>query len=524
MPDDRRWSFYGRAAERADLGRILASSRFFFCSISGRRRIGKTTLIREALRELGRRRAALYTQIPDSDQRGVVQSFRDAVEDSDLLELLRAGSGGRIVDLGAIRDFKAMAASVAALCRMGVIVVLDEFQYFHRRTLFEFTSHLQAEIDQLRSGSEGGIFVLGSIHTEMTAVLEDRSSPLFNRVTHRIALPHWDFATLFQMFRAHGVDDPAHWLFLWTLFEGVPKFYRDVHEQDALHCGATRKETLRRLFFEGASPLKDEAANWFLRELRGRSDSVLKLIARIQPCSYGQLNAEYDQTGPGDSGGALSAYLKALIERYQMVELHPPVFARDNARKSRYTITDNFLSAWLSALSRNVDFARIRPISEAVARADSALQSHVGLAFEKMVRVLTEEVSRLGGGDLALSGTVRGYWNKADGSDVVIDLVAFDEDAGVVRFGSCKRSCSRFDKPVLDGFEEHIQRFLATREGQRFAHHEVQRALYSPAFEPAARRRLQARGYLCRDLKDFEADIVAGTRPPVPRSRARSRA
>ena len=87
-----------------------------------------------------------------------------------------------------------------------------------------------------------------------------------------------------RCFQHTGIGDPYHRLFLWSIFEGVPKFYRDCFDQGVLKSNAGyRQKTLARLFFEGSSPLKDEADNWFLRELRGRYDSVLKLVARIGP-------------------------------------------------------------------------------------------------------------------------------------------------------------------------------------------------------------------------------------------------
>jgi uncharacterized protein len=500
------WTFYGRVAERQEIARILSARRFFFCAISGRRRIGKTTLIREALAELRDGRPTLYVQIPDSDERGVVQTFRDAIEDSGLTRMVQSRGPERINDLADIKNFNTMARGIASLCRGKAIVVLDEFQYFHRKPINPFASHLQAQVDRLRlrqnRAQAGGIFVLGSIHTEMTAILENRDYPLFNRVTHRLELGHWDFRTLFEMFAAHGIQAPPQQLFLWTLFEGVPKFYRDAYEQSVLVHSATREKTLRRLFFEGTSPLRDEAANWFLRELRGKYDSVLKLLARIQPCSYGQLVAAYGEAVPGGDH-QLWNYLNILGDRYRMVEALKPIFDSEKGRKSRYVITDNFLSAWLAALSRNVDFARIRPIEEAIARADIQLQTYEGLAFEKMVRLLTEELSRSGKGDLALSHTVKGYWNKADGADIQIDLVAADNDEGIVRFGSCKRSSERFTSSELTKLSENVGRFMTTREGARFANYEAQLALYSPDFDRNTRRHLEAKGYLCISIGDF---------------------
>ncbi|MCP5371030.1 MAG: hypothetical protein H6907_04785 [Hyphomicrobiales bacterium] len=73
------------------------------------------------------------------------------------------------------------------------------------------------------------------------------------------------------------------------------------------------------------------------------------------------------------------------------------------------------------------------------------LRTHEGYGFEKMVRGLTEEASRKGVGDFLLTDLVRGYWNKADGSDIEIDLVALNDEDRVVRFGSCKRSAAAHD-------------------------------------------------------------------------------
>ncbi|MBE9557294.1 MAG: ATP-binding protein [Proteobacteria bacterium] len=498
---DRKWGFYGRSREQADIEGIISSGRWFFCAISGRRRIGKTTLIQRSLRNRPDLKA-FYFQVPDSDERGVVQTFQDALEDYGFQQ----DEAREIAP-----TFRHMAATIKAMCELGWIIVIDEFQYFHRKALAPFTSFLQAEVDKLRDTDKGGLFVLGSIHTEMTAILEDRASPLFNRVTHRIQVGHWDFETLFEMFDTHGVTNPMQRLFLWSLFEGVPKFYRDCNDQYVLEpLPACRPETLRKLFFEGPSPLRDEATNWFLRELRGRYDSVLKLLARKGPCSHGELTAEYARAGSGGEK-QLSAYLHTLIDQYGMVERRLPVFAPEKARKARYEITDNFLAAWLHALERNVQSARIQPVERAVARADTGLQTHEGFTFEKMIRQLTEECSRKGVEDFHLTELVKGYWNKPDGSDIELDLVAINEDAGKIRIGSCKRSASAHDVSSLKNFDGHIDRFLETREGRRYANWEIQKAVYSPVFSPDHQRALTDAGYVCRDMNDF-ATLLG--RPP----------
>lgn len=500
-----KWGFYGRRTELAEVEKLLAKQEFFFCSISGRRRIGKTSLIQEALRKKGTPSRGLYVQIPDSDERGVIQVFEDAIEDTfGDLELAQQ----------TCKNFADINASLAVLMQRGYICAVDEFQYFNRASLSEFPSHLQFRIDQLRSSeATGGLFALGSIHTEMTAVLDDKNSPLFNRISHRISVGHWDFETLFEMFREHEITDPNHWLMLWSIFEGVPKFYRDCFDNGVLKPDAEhRDKTLRAMFFEGASPLKDEAENWFLRELRGRYDSLLKILARMGPCSLGALKEEYGRTGSSDDK-QLSGYLKTLTEKYQMVETVQPIFAKEGGRKTRYRIADNFLTAWLSALVRNVQLARIRPVSEALGKANTSLMVHEGYAFEKMVRLLLEECSRKGVGDFSLTHLAKGYWNRTDGTDIELDVVAIDEDSKTIRVGSCKRTASAHDTASLYKFDSHIARFRATELGRKYNNWKIQKALYSPDFDDYRRKLLSDKGYICVDLYQFENWLAGNSLP-----------
>ena len=137
-----------------------------------------------------------------------------------------------------------------------------------------FPEDIGAKADRV----SGGLIVLGSIHTEMAALLENRTAPLFNRLTDQMELPHLDIASIIEILQTHADDAPERLLFLWNLFEGVPKFYRDCYEQAVLD--ADRRELLRKMFFTSSSPLRTEAESWFLRELRGRYDLILKYVAR----------------------------------------------------------------------------------------------------------------------------------------------------------------------------------------------------------------------------------------------------
>ncbi|MDZ7620470.1 MAG: ATP-binding protein, partial [Patescibacteria group bacterium] len=214
------WQFYGRKEQLADLERVLERKRWFFAKVTGRRRIGKTTLIQQAMRQLANEQPVLYVQIPDSEPAGVLSAIHDAL-DTFLVPPERHPRPNNLLQLAKVLE---------AMAEAGYILILDEFQHFNRKGYEEFCSYLQASVDRLAAKAHqvtGGLIVLGSIHTEMVALLEDRTAPLYNRVTDDINLAHLDIGSILSILRDHSDPTPERLLFLWSLFEGVPKFYRD---------------------------------------------------------------------------------------------------------------------------------------------------------------------------------------------------------------------------------------------------------------------------------------------------------
>ena len=481
------WGFYGRRQERAQLAQVLSRGRWFFLQISGRRRIGKTRLVQELLQP-ERRERVLYIQIPDSDPAGVVSTARDFMENF--------GVSGPLP-----HDLRSLAVRIGELCVDGWIVALDEFQYLSRKALYPFTSELQSEVDRLAAtpDARGGLIVLGSLHTEMQALLEDRRAPLYQRLTDTISLGHLDIASLLELLQAHADASPERLLFLWNLFEGVPKFYRDCFEQGVIN--ADRRTLLERMFFSSSSPLRTEADNWFLRELRGRYDLVLKYVARHPGCTHADLLAHVNSVDP-DLGSQVWVYLKTLEEKYEMVEKRLPVFAKLNARKGRYTIRDNFLRSWLDALAVPTAAIHFRPLQGLVEQADQRLMTAEGYGLERLVGQLYEERSRLGLGDFPLTSRIEGWW---DSRDTEIDLVALDEPSQRLRLGSCKRSEQALVKD-LTNFDGHVARFL--KAFPRFENWQVEKVAIAPSLSPEARQAIETAGYLPQGLDDLVQGLV----------------
>lgn len=480
------WGFYGRAQEQQQLRNMLQRGRWYFGRITGRRRIGKMTLVEQTLRAIGQR-PTLYVQIPDSAPAGVLSAVRDALETFGIPP----------ADFSPPTSLHELAQLVGRLAEAGFVVALDEFQYFSRKHLFDFTSHLQAVVDGLSSRADrvpGGLLVLGSIHTELVALLEDRTAPLYNRTTDHIEVDHLDIASVLAILRAHADDDPRRLLFLWNLFEGVPKFYRDCFEQGVL--GADRAALLEAMFFRSSSPLRSEADNWFLSELRGRYDVILKHVARRPGCSNADLLEHVKSLSPGTEE-QVGGYLKVLLERYRMIERRLPIFAAPTARKGRYYLRDNFLRAWLSALASPVGAANFRPVQDLVATADARLADAEGFGLERLAARLYEERSRKGLAGFRLTHRIDGYWDRGD---IEIDLVALDEDDERIRFGTCRRAPERLPS-ALDSLDGAIERFM--RANRRYEGWTIERAAITTSCSPELRALCDRRGVIPQDLRDL---------------------
>ena len=494
------WGFYGREEELGSLLEHMRRKGWFFGAIRGRRRIGKTALIQQALRTLEEDETSagltLLVQLPDSNPGDFATVFRNAVREAELESHLDG--------LDSIQNLPGVAAAVGSLCATGVVVVLDEFQICHHRPLGAFPSLLQAQVDRLQNRNPvGGLIVLGSVQTEMEALLEDRRAPLFGRATFDISLAPWGPRTIFDVCERHGAVDAARCLTLWTLFGGVPKYWRHFAEAEGLDAVPVwdqwARELCERLFLRSDAPLREEGESLLGRELRLNTLAILRTLAERRRCTHSELaNALPEQT-------TLGPYLKALTQDLRLVEKELPVFTGESAKGARYVVADPFLSAWLAVIQPVCQAARIVSVSEVTKRLLPRLRTLEGHAFERMVRTASEEASRAGADDFPMTDRLRGFWNRPRNNlePIEIDLVAWNENDRRVRFGSCKRNPREHDAKSLRDFRGHVDRFLNTRKGSRFQEWRRELALYSPRFPETQRRNLEADNWLCRDLTDF---------------------
>ena len=389
-----RWAFYGRRTELEGLLRALRGDRWFFGAIRGRRRVGKTELVRRALDIIRDEdpdgRQILYLQLVDESEAGMATRFRRAAEADPNLK-------AAAIDLDDLQGHHGVANAIGQICATGGIVVLDEFQVCHRGPLRPLASSLQFEVDNLqRRDRRGALILMGSVQTEMEELLHGQRSPLYGRATYSLTLRPWRIATTLDVARRHGSDDPHRFLTLWTLFDGVPKYWRHFAGLgDALTHQDHDEWTMalaNRLFLAPDALLRDEGEVLLGRELERGNLRLLREIVTRRFSTLPRLRRVFPDLPD------IEERLDTLVRDLRLVGERMPMFRR-NRQAARYVVSDPFLRSWLNVFEAAAGRAELRPahgIDRALLRDVRTLE---GYAFEELVGAASHQSSRLGADD-----------------------------------------------------------------------------------------------------------------------------
>ncbi|MDY6466269.1 MAG: ATP-binding protein, partial [Succinivibrio dextrinosolvens] len=184
--------FIGRTRQLKQLEREINTDRMSFALIYGRRRIGKSELIKQALKNSQKK--SLYYECKQVSEKSNVDAICDLLSEQFNLPKLGLDSIEEVLDylFKAAKDEK-------------LVLVLDEYPYL-REGIKGMDSILQAKIDQYRENSKLTIVILGSYVEIMKSLLE-HSNPLFGRVDLVINLQQMDFYDSALFYPNYSAED-----------------------------------------------------------------------------------------------------------------------------------------------------------------------------------------------------------------------------------------------------------------------------------------------------------------------------
>jgi uncharacterized protein len=402
--------FLDRSAELARLRSALASEDDALVCLYGRRRLGKSRLIRELL---GDGPAVYY-----------VGDARDASVQMDAL----AREVGRLVPgFGAV-SYPGWTELFERFWRdapPGAPLVVDEFPSLVAVSP-ELPSVLQKICDR-PSGRRRKTLLCGSSQRMMLGLLLDATAPLFGRAREILKIEPLEIGWLPG---ALPVRDAAEVVERWAFWGGVPRYWELAREH------TSHAEAVRALLLDPLGVLHREPERLLLDEMADatRAASILALIGQ------GSHRLSEIAGRLGQPATSLARPLARLVELGFVLREVPFGESERDSKRSLYRIADPFLRSWFRFVEPNrsrLALGRLRAV-EADMRSD--MPAHVGQAWEEIVR---RSVPRLGLGGETFGPASR-YWGRdRAGAMTEIDVVsASEQNPGHLLVGEAKASCS----------------------------------------------------------------------------------
>ena len=419
--------FFGRQEEVATLRRIreVAANQARMTVLTGRRRVGKTALVRHALDD-GR---LPYVHLPVTRQPEVTLCEQLQAECEEVLHLDIHGTCRRFGDLFKIL----MAESV----KRPFTLVIDEFQEFDRTNPGVF-GDIQASWDRYHARSKVNLVISGSINRLMNKIFFADSEPLYGRNTGRLHLRPFKVSLIKQIFKSyHPRYRPGDLLSLWTLTGGVARYVDLLMSEKAF----TRKAMLETVFAKTSSYL-DEGRTILADEFGPDYGTYFTILAAI---SSGQTtSAELKNLLGVEVGG----YLSKLENQYGVIVKKQPLFEKTASKNCHYQIDDCFFRFWFRFIFKNRYLQELDRYDRMRELAERDFDTFAGYALERYFYwKFVEEASftRMGA-----------WWDRKGENE--IDLVCEDETTQQLVFHEVKTDARRLD---LDALREKTVAFFA---------------------------------------------------------------
>lgn len=418
--------FYGRKEELAVLKEQYASKGGFVV-IYGRRRIGKSTLIKEFIKN----KTAFYflaTQEVDSANIAKFVSLIADITKNPLLKKARFESWEDVFSL--IANYKP---------REKKVIVIDEFPYLVKNNS-AFPSVLQKVWDENLKDKNIMLILCGSLLGMMKKHALAYDSPLYGRRTCQINLRPLTFMECYSA-QSLGFAQACE---QFAVTGGVPKYVEFFENKKNLF------EVLRKNVFNRNGFLYEEPVYLLSEEIQ----SPINYFSIIRTIANGNHKISLISSQLGMVGSKITPYLATLIEQ-GFLEKRVPITEKnpEKSRKGLYFITDNFTRFWFRYVFPQksvLDFGNEQIAIDEMNKDFS--EKFVAFVYEDICKNIFTELCKKG--KIKFSPSKIGSWWQNDiNEDTEIDVFAIDESKKQIFIGECKYHRKPIDIDVFDALK-----------------------------------------------------------------------
>ena len=425
--------FIDRTFELEFLEEKYSSNHAEFVILYGRRRIGKTELIHQFIKD---KELTLYYLSRLEAKIDAINRFNYA--------LARTFNDVEIAQ-HPLHTWDEIFSYLGKKANKRIIVVIDEFPFMVERSP-EIPSVLQEHWDSTLRHTKIMLILLGSSVSMMEKHALDYKSPLYGRRTGQWQLTKLNPIYLRDFFPNYDIKEI---ITVYSCLDTIPGYLHkfDPHKTvwDNIHD---------KILMKGEY-LYEEPLILLREELRDPSNymSILKGIAG----GLTTFNEIYQRTQLDKS--LVSKYLH-ILERLGYVTRIFPVTESYKKRlkgKGRYKIADNFIDFWFQFVYLNQDLLEIHRVDSVMNLVTRRIEDYIGPKFENFIMDVFPHLN------LFSYTTIGKWWHK----NIEIDIVALNSRNNKIFFGECKWKDNVAAPKIISQLAEKAQHVQWKRREKR---------------------------------------------------------
>ena len=422
--------FIGRERELSSLDELYSQPGFGMTVIYGRRRIGKSTLINEFIKD---KKAVFYTATKVGRERNL-----ELLSQQVISTLEPSLVGVTFPSLEAVFDFISNRLSDEKL-----ILVIDELPFWAQddRALL---SVMQKYIDTIWSDKNLMIILCGSSLSFMENKVLSEKSPLFGRRNSQIRLEAFDYLDAAKFVPEYSSEDKA---VVYGFTGGVAKYLALINPKCSVDTN------IKRLFFHTDGYLYDETRNLLTQEF----SDVTMVNNVIEQIASGVNTVNEISQKIGQNPTTVLYTIDKLIQ-VGLVEKRKCITEEKNKKKTQYILKDSMFRFWYAFIPKAtsvIEMGQGNRYYDKVVKPQ--LHDFMGNVFEDMCRYYTlmNGITGAFGSMLTSVGVWWGTENFKKGPENIhqsadIDVVGISDVDKTAVIGECKFKNDRIDKNVYD--------------------------------------------------------------------------
>jgi AAA+ ATPase superfamily predicted ATPase len=420
--------FIGRQKELEALSKQYEKNEFTFIPIYGRRRVGKTQLIEQFIRD---KKAVFFTAVNKGTYRSNVELLSKAIFDENEAAPVYGSFYDALDGINRIAE------------KEKLVFVIDEFPYLAQSDE-SIISILQQFIDLKFLKTNMMLILAGSSLSFMENQVLGYQSPLYGRRTGQIKLLPMDFQTARQFAPKLSKLDQA---VMYGVTGAIPKYLSLFSDRLSLD------ENIKGQYFDRNAYIFEEPDNLLKQEFK--EPALYQAI--ITAIATGGSQMKDIKGKVGQESSTVATYMKSLLDT-GIVKKEIPAIDKPGSRKTIYRLEDGMFRFWYRFVYPNVSLIALDKGDMVYDRVKPRITDFMGEVFEQLcIEYMWSIYDEL---PFAFQNVSRWWGNNPDlKSQAEVDFIAYDSDGSQAIFGECKWRNEYLDKATALRLIEKCQMF-----------------------------------------------------------------